>query len=74
MTVALIIPRRNVNYIADVVIQTFSMIKSEQANQGIVITTGGCTKDAMGYASENVGNELIDCAKLEELTNTHIDS
>ena len=50
------------------------MAKSEQANQGIVITTGGCTNDAMGYASENVGNELIDGAKLEELTKTHIGS
>lgn len=57
---------------ADVVIQTLGMVRSENAKQGIVITTGTFTSDAKAYASENIGIQLIDGARLEELTKTHL--
>ena len=52
---------------ADVVIQTFGMVNSENANKGLVITTGLFTADAKKFADETSAIEIIDGNKLADL-------
>ena len=58
---------------ADVVIQTYGMVNSENANKGIVITTGSFTADAQKFADENAIIDLINDNKLAELIKQYLE-
>lgn len=52
---------------AAVVIQTFGMVRAENATNGTVITTGRFTDDAKKFANENPEMELIDRSELSKM-------
>lgn len=57
---------------ADVIIQTLGMVSAANANQGLVITTGSFTADAIRFSEENPTIETIDGRKLAELVGQYV--
>jgi len=58
---------------AEVVIQILGMVNAANVNQGLVITTGSFTADAIQFAEENRTIEIIDGLQLAELVSQYID-
>ena len=49
------------------------MVSASNANQGVVITTGSFTADAIKFAEENSAIEIIDGNKLSDLVKQYLE-
>ena len=48
------------------------MVNSEDADRGLVVTTGRFTADAKAFSDEHSKNELIDDSRLAELVKQYL--